>query len=60
VTYSYDGKAEFLASSLQSPLSPDPSETILLSCWFGAQETFLIIINVVLHNMFVGSVLHPW
>jgi len=35
-------KAEFSASLLQSSLSHDPSETILI-CWFAAQETFLII-----------------
>ncbi len=37
-------KAEFSAS-LQSSESHDPSEIILI-CWFAAQETFLIIINV--------------
>ncbi len=35
---------EFLASFLQSSVSPDPSEIILI-CWFAAQETFLIIIS---------------
>ncbi len=38
-------KAELSASLLQSSVSPDPSEIILI-CWFAAQETFLIIINV--------------
>ncbi len=38
-------KAEFSASLLQSSVSHDPSEIILI-CWFAAQETFLIIINV--------------
>ncbi len=38
-------KAEFSASFLQSSVSHDPSEIILI-CWFAAQETFLIIINV--------------
>jgi len=41
-----DGKAEFLASLLKSSVSGDPSEIILfLICLFGAQETFVIIIN---------------
>ncbi len=38
-------KAEFSASLLQSSVSHDPSEIILI-CWFTAQETFLIIIDV--------------
>ncbi len=38
-------KAEFSASLLQSWVSRDPSE-IILTRWFAAQETFLIIINV--------------
>jgi len=38
-------KAEFSASLLQSSVSHDPSEIILI-WWFAAQETFLIIINV--------------
>ncbi len=38
-------KAEFSASFLQSSVSHDHSEIILI-CWFDAQETFLIIINV--------------
>jgi len=40
--YSCDGKAEFSASLLQSSIWHDPSEIILV-CWFGAQETFIII-----------------
>ncbi len=36
-------KAEFSASLLQSSVSHDPSEIILI-CWFDAQETFIIII----------------
>jgi len=36
-------KAEFSASLLQSSVSHDPSE-IILTWWFAAQETFLIII----------------
>ncbi len=43
VIYSCGGKAEF--SLLQSSVSHDPSE-ITLICWFAAQETILIIINV--------------
>jgi len=38
-------KAVFSASLLQSSVSHDPSEIILICC-FDAQETFLIIINV--------------
>jgi len=38
-------KTEFSASLLQSSVSHDPSEIILI-CWFGGQETFLVIINV--------------
>ncbi len=38
-------KAEFSASLLQSSVSHDPSEIILIY-WFAARETFLIIINV--------------
>jgi len=37
-------KAEFSASLLQSSVSHDPSEIILI-WWFDAQETFMIIIN---------------
>ncbi len=37
-------KAEFSASLLQSSVSHDPSEIILI-CWLAAQETFLIIIS---------------
>jgi len=36
---------KFSASLLQSSVSHDPSE-IILKCWFGAQETLLIIIIV--------------
>ncbi len=36
---------EFSAAILYSSVSHDPSEIILI-CWFGAQETFIIIINV--------------
>ncbi len=42
--YYYNLKAEFSASFLQSSVSRDSSEIILI-CWFVAQETFLIIIN---------------
>jgi len=37
-------EAEFSASLLQSSVSHDPSEIILI-CRFAAQETFLIITN---------------
>ncbi len=40
--YSCDGKAEFSASLLQSMVSHDLSEIILI-CWFSAEETFLIV-----------------
>ncbi len=42
-------KAEFLASLLQSSVSHDPSEIILI-CWFAPQETFIIIIINVENN----------
>jgi len=35
-------KLNFQQSLLQSSVSHDPSEIILI-CWFGAQETFIII-----------------
>ncbi len=31
------------------------SSEIILICWFAVQETFLIIINAVLHNIFVET-----
>ncbi len=37
--------AEFSASFLQSSVSHDPSEIILIY-WLNAQETYIIIINV--------------
>jgi len=40
----FNGRAEFLASLLQSSVSHDSSE-ITLIWWFAAQETFLIIIK---------------
>jgi len=43
--YFCDVKADFSASLLQSSVSHDPSEIILIS-GFVSQETFLIIINV--------------
>ncbi len=43
--YSCDGKAEFSASLLESSVSHDPPEIILIY-WFDAQWTFLIIINI--------------
>ncbi len=42
VIYSCDGKATF--SLLRSSLSNNPSE--IISTWFGAQETLLMIINI--------------
>ncbi len=41
-------KMEFSASLLQSSVSHDPSEIILIF-WFAPQETFVIIINVILN-----------
>ncbi len=38
-------KVEISESLLQSSVSHDPSEIIIIY-WFAAQETFLIIINV--------------
>jgi len=39
-------KLDFLASLLQSLVSHDPSEIILI-CWFGAQETLLSMLKTV-------------
>ncbi len=53
-------KDEFLASLLQSSVTHDLSEIILI-CWFAAQETFLIIIHfsaVVLLNIFMKEKSH--
>ncbi len=44
VIYSCDGKTEFSVSE------------IILICWFAAQETFLIIINV--ENIFVEIMIY--
>jgi len=44
VIYSFDIRAEFSASLLQSSVSHDPSEIILI-WWFGAQETVHLIIK---------------
>ncbi len=41
-------KAVFSSSLLQSSVSHDPSEIILIY-WFAPQETFVIIINVILN-----------
>ncbi len=49
-------KAVFSASLLQSSVSHDPSEIIII-CWFNAQETFLIINNVE-NDVFVEIVIH--
>ncbi len=43
--YCFVREAEFSASLLQSSVSHDPSEIILI-CWFAAQYTFLVIIDV--------------
>ncbi len=44
-------KAEFSVSLLQSSVSHDPSEIILI-CWFADKETFLIIISVETQSSF--------
>ncbi len=59
--YSSDGKAEFSASLLQSLVSHDASEIILI-WWFAASGTFLIINNVIkktveLLNIFVATLI---
>ncbi len=46
--YSCDGKAEISAAI--TPVSSDLSQIIVI-CWFGAQKTFLNIIDVVLFNI---------
>ncbi len=49
-----------ILSLLQSLVSHDPSEIILI-CWFGDQETFLIIIyieKVVLLNISAETIIH--
>ncbi len=49
----YNWKSCISASLLQSSVSHDPSEIIII-CWFAAQEIFLIILmlkTVVLHNI---------
>ncbi len=47
-------KAEFSSQLLQSSVSHDAPEIILI-CWFTAQETFLIIINVKNSYIFCGN-----
>ncbi len=44
VIYSCDGKAEFSASFLQSSVSHDSSEIILIF-WFASEEKFMIIMK---------------
>ncbi len=46
---SCDGKADFQQSLLQSLVSRDLSEIILI-CWFADQETFLIIVKLLRWN----------
>ncbi len=38
--YSCDGKSDFFLAPITS-VSHDPSEIILI-CWFGAQDTFIV------------------
>ncbi len=47
-------KAEFSASLLESSVSHDPSEIILI-CWFAAQETFFFIIIINVQNSCAAS-----
>ncbi len=50
-------KCNFQQPLLQS-VSYDPSEIIVIS-WFGAQETFIIIITVgIITNIFVETMIH--
>ncbi len=44
----------FSASFLQSLVSRDPSEIIIIH-WFAAQKTFMIIINVEWKHIFVET-----
>ncbi len=46
-------KAEFSASLLQSSVSHDPSEIILI-CWFAAYETFLLFVENSCSLLFCG------
>jgi len=43
-----DDKAEFSASLIQSWVSFESSEIILI-CWFSAQEAFIIIIIIIIN-----------
>ncbi len=52
-------KLNFQQPLLQSSVSHDTSEIILID-FFGAQEIFLININVVLLNIFCGNRELPW
>jgi len=54
-------KGEFSASLLQSSVSHDPSEIILI-WWFAAQETFIIIINFEnsAASYFVETIIHSF
>ncbi len=49
ITYSFDFKAEFLASSLQSH---DPSDIIVMF-WFAAKKSFVIIIIIIIIIIFM-------
>ncbi len=43
--FNYSCKAKFSASLLLSSVTKDPSEIILI-CWFAAQESFLVSIDL--------------
>ncbi len=49
----------FSASLLQSSVSHDPSEIILI-CWFAAQQTFLIIVNVESSCAYIYTFISLW
>ncbi len=54
--YSCGSKAENQQPLLQSSVSHDPSEIILI-CLFGAQETLSMLKTVVLLNIFLETVI---
>ncbi len=49
--YSCDGKSEFSAALLQSSVSHDPSQIIVI-CWF--KKKYFIIIIIILEDIFAA------